>query len=118
MDIVIERAKTCHLQKIADIEKEIFSTPWSLKNITDTFKNKNNCFFVAKDLESGETVGHICLEAAPTAETRFIEVTGQKELFDLAAHFFRQFPGNHVGTALVVLPIDDDDLHLSAPLSP
>lgn len=62
MDIVIERAKTCHLQKIADIEKEIFSTPWSLKNITDTFKNKNNCFFVAKDLESGETVGHICLE--------------------------------------------------------
>lgn len=62
MDIVIEKAKTCNLQEIADIEKEIFSTPWSLKNITDTFKNENNCFFVAKDSESGETVGHICLE--------------------------------------------------------
>lgn len=62
MDIVIEMAKACNLQEIADIEKEIFSTPWSLKNITDTFENENNCFFVAKDLESGETVGHICLE--------------------------------------------------------
>lgn len=62
MDIVIEKAKACNLQEIADIEKEIFSTPWSLKNITDTFKNKNNCFFVAKDFESGETAGHICLE--------------------------------------------------------
>lgn len=62
MDIVIEKAKACDLQEIADIEKEIFSTPWSLKNITDTFENKNNCFFVAKDLENGETAGHICLE--------------------------------------------------------
>ena len=62
MNIVIEKAKACNLQEIADIEKEIFSTPWSLKNITDTFKNENNWFFVGKDLESGEIVGHICLE--------------------------------------------------------
>lgn len=62
MDIIIEKAKACNLQEIADIEKEIFSTPWSLKNITGTFENEKNCFFVAKDLESGETAGHICLE--------------------------------------------------------
>lgn len=62
MNIIIEKAKPCNLQEIADIEKEIFSTPWSLKNITATFENKSNCFFVAKDVDSGETVGHICLE--------------------------------------------------------
>lgn len=62
MDIVIEKAQACDLREIADTEKEIFSTPWSLKSITDTFENENNCFFAAKDIESGETAGHICLE--------------------------------------------------------
>lgn len=62
MNIIIEKSKPCNLQEIADIEKEIFSTPWSIKNITATFENKSNCFFVAKDFDSGETVGHICLE--------------------------------------------------------
>lgn len=50
------------MEEIAEIEKEIFTTPWSLKSIVSVYENENNCIFVAVDRDSGAAVGHICLE--------------------------------------------------------
>lgn len=62
MNIVIKKAMSCNLQDIADMEKEMFSMPWSLSSITAVFENENNSIFVAVDNDTGKTVGYICLE--------------------------------------------------------
>ncbi len=57
MDITIEKMNVAHIEKLAVIEKECFSTPWSEKALRDELSNPNARFLVA--FCDGEISGYI-----------------------------------------------------------
>lgn len=56
-DIIIEKMAFCHIQKIALLEKECFSVPWSEEGLKPELENNFARFFVA--LCDGEVAGYI-----------------------------------------------------------
>lgn len=77
MEFTLKKMDECHIHRLAQLEKECFSDPWSESAIREELENENAHFLVA---ESEDVVGYIgvqeiCGEAyitnvAVTAEAR------------------------------------------------
>ena len=57
MDLIFERMTEQHVSRVAELEKQCFSTPWSETALSEELSNKFARFFVA--LLNGEIVGYI-----------------------------------------------------------
>ena len=57
MDLIFERMTEQHISRVAELEKQCFSTPWSETALSEELSNKFARFFVA--LLNGEIVGYI-----------------------------------------------------------
>ena len=57
MNIFIEKMKPSHIESLALLEKECFSTPWSEEGLRTELTNPNARFYVA--LSGGNVVGYI-----------------------------------------------------------
>lgn len=57
MDLVIEKMTEAHIEGIARLERECFSSPWSEESLKNELKNNFSRFFVA--FSNGEIVGYI-----------------------------------------------------------
>ena len=51
--LIIQRAQSADISKIADLEKEIFSDAWSEKSLLETWNQKNAEIFIAKNTQKG-----------------------------------------------------------------
>ena len=56
-DLIFERMTEQHISRVAELEKQCFSTPWSETALSEELSNKFARFFVA--LLNGEIVGYI-----------------------------------------------------------
>ena len=56
-DLIFERMTEQHVSRVAELEKQCFSTPWSETALSEELSNKFARFFVA--LLNGEIVGYI-----------------------------------------------------------
>ena len=57
------------------------------------------------------TFAQLRLKAGVAAPAGLTKVPGQEKLLCFTADLFCQLPGDHTGAALVVLPVDHDNLH-------
>lgn len=78
--ITIRRMREEDLDRVAEIEKENFSTPWSRKSFSDFLKREDTYFLVAEREEAGETeiCGYIGAYGIPD-EGDITNVSVQKE---------------------------------------
>ena len=72
-------------------------------------------FFQRRQVFIVRAVGQIRFETAVAAAAGVVKVPGQKKLLHLAAHLFRQLSGHHAGAPLMVLAVNNGDLHRLSP---
>ena len=79
MNFEIINMKSEHIHRIADLEKECFSSPWSEKALADELENENSHFIVAvsDDIMGYIGVQEICGEAYITNIAVFVEYRNQ-----------------------------------------
>ena len=79
MNFEIINMKSEHIPRIADLEKECFSSPWSEKALADELENENSHFIVAvsDDVMGYIGVQEICGEAYITNIAVFVEYRNQ-----------------------------------------
>ena len=65
MDLTVEKMKAEHIPRIAELEKQCFSQPWSEKSLAEELENENSHFLVAVCDEIAGYIGvqEICGEA-------------------------------------------------------
>ncbi|MBE6819890.1 MAG: ribosomal-protein-alanine N-acetyltransferase [Ruminococcaceae bacterium] len=65
MDFTVEKMKEEHIPRIAELEKQCFSQPWSEKGLAEELENENSHFLVAVCDEIAGYIGvqEICGEA-------------------------------------------------------
>ena len=65
MDFTVEKMKAEHIFRIAELEKQCFSQPWSEKSLAEELENENSHFLVAVCDEIAGYIGvqEICGEA-------------------------------------------------------
>ena len=87
MNIEIKKMTTSHIEEIAKLEKECFSSPWSEDGLKTELNNNFACFFVA--FSGDEIAGYIGSH----------NVLGEVYITNVAV--FPEFRRNGVGKALV-----------------
>lgn len=92
MDLVIEKMTVAHIEEIARLEKECFSSPWSESGLKSELNNNFARFFVA--LLNGEIAGYVGSH----------NVLGEVYITNVAV--FPEFRRNGVGKALVEFLVD------------
>ena len=70
-----------------------------------------NGFFQRLQLLVVRAVGQVRFEAGIAAAAGPVKIPGQKEFPGLAAHLPGKLSCHHAGASLMVLSVDDDDLH-------
>lgn len=93
MDLEIEKMTSSHIEEIARLEKECFSSPWSEEGLKSELNNNFARFFVA--LSGGEIAGYIGSH----------NVLGEVYITNVAV--FPEFRKNGVGKALVEFLVDE-----------
>lgn len=65
MNLTVVKMKTEHISRIAELEKQCFSQPWSEKSLAEELENENSYFLVAVCDEIAGYIGvqEICGEA-------------------------------------------------------
>ena len=58
LDIVIKKMAKEHIEDVYNVEKNCFSTPWSVQSLSYELENENAIFFVA--VLNEHVVGYIC----------------------------------------------------------
>lgn len=86
MDFTIEKMNINHIPRIADLEKECFSQPWSENALSDELKNENSYFLVAV---CGEVMGYIGVQ----------EICGEAYITNVAV--FDKYRKLGIGRALI-----------------
>lgn len=92
MGLVIEKMTSSHIEEIAELEKECFSSPWSEDGLKSELNNNFARFFVA--LSDGNVAGYIGSH----------NVLGEVYITNVAV--FGKFRRNGVGKALVEFLVD------------
>ncbi len=89
MDIEIVKMEQRHIESVYNLEKEAFSSPWSLKDIEYQLYNGNSFFSVALLRDSGEVTGYIGVT----------EISGEAYISNVAV--FEKFKRRGIGRLLV-----------------
>lgn len=58
MDITVKPAEVRHLEAMEALEKQCFSTPWTLKTLENRLKAEDSVFLVAEN-EKGDILGYV-----------------------------------------------------------
>ena len=93
MELIIEKMTSAHIEEIAKLEKECFSTPWSEDGLKSELDNNFARFFVAFSEE--KIAGYIGSH----------NVLGEVYITNVAV--FPEFRRNGVGKALVEFLVND-----------
>lgn len=91
MNFSVAEMKAEHIEAIARLEKECFSSPWSEKALDEELHNKSSHFLVA---EGTEVLGYIGVQ----------EICGEAYITNIAV--FEKYRGSGIGRALLKAAAD------------